>query len=228
MTDRVIVRNDGSRVVVRALGPTGDSAALVAPLAHATSHHDGGTDDLYDPADISSTVIEPFNHLFIATSLTMTSQRAYLMPFRARATRTISNLFSRSGGTAASGLSLARMGLYTVDSSTNVATLVARTASDTTLWASTFTTYARALATAGGYPASYAVTRGSWYAFGVIAVGTTMPGLRCTVASQYPSAATTRLRVAPGNFQSSQADLWTSVDIDSLSADSSGVYVGAY
>lgn len=228
MSDRVIVRNDGSRVVVRTLGPTGDSAALVAPLAHATSHLNGGADDLYDPSDMSSTVVEPFNGFHNATTLAMTSQRPYLMPFRARATRTISNLFSRSRGTAAAGLTLARMGLYTVDSSTNIATLVARIASDTTLWASTFTTYSRALDTTGGYPASYQVARGSWYAFGVIAVGTTMPGLSCSVGMSYPSAAAARLRLAAGNFQSSQADLWTSVDIDNLTADPSGVYVGAY
>lgn len=51
MTDRVIVRNDGARVVVRAQGPTGDSAANVAPQAHATQHEYDSTDTVYVRAD---------------------------------------------------------------------------------------------------------------------------------------------------------------------------------
>lgn len=227
MTDRVIVRNDGSRVVVRAQGPTGDSAALVAPLAHAASHIAGGTDDLYDPTDIGVETVEPFNALFAIGSVTATTGRAYIVPFRARTSKTISTIYTRTRGTAATSVTAARMGLFTIDSSTNVATLVARTANDTSLWGATFTQYTRTLDTAGGYPSSYDVVRGSWYGFGMIVISTASPVLYGSTGSMYPTSFA-RLRQAPAFYQASQSDLWTSVDIDSLTTDPNAVHIGAY
>jgi hypothetical protein len=86
---------------------------------------------------------------------------------------TVSAITFCSGATAGSGLTLARMGLYTFDETT--VTLVARTASDTTLFAATNTAYTRSLATAGGYPATYTCSAGTRYGVAVIAVGTTAP-----------------------------------------------------
>jgi hypothetical protein len=63
------------------------------------------------------------------------------------------------------------MGLYTFDGTT--ATLVARTASDTTLFNATSTLFTRSFDTTGGYPSSYTLTAGTRYALGVIQVGTT-------------------------------------------------------
>jgi hypothetical protein len=63
------------------------------------------------------------------------------------------------------------MGLYTVTES--AATLVARTASDTTLFAATNTAYTRSFATAGGFPATYNLVAGTRYGVGVIQIGTT-------------------------------------------------------
>lgn len=69
------------------------------------------------------------------------------------------------------GTTVRRMGLYSVNTSTNVATLQARTASDSTLFTST-TTYAKTFDTTGGYPATYSLTAGSMYAVGVITYNT--------------------------------------------------------
>lgn len=92
--------------------------------------------------------------------------------------RTISNLVTASGGTAAAATpTLCRMGLYTV-AANGVLTLVARSASDTGMYASTQQEYPKALDTAGGYPASYTLVAGQRYAGAVLVVsGATMPTL---------------------------------------------------
>jgi hypothetical protein len=50
--------------------------------------------------------------------------------------------------------------------------LVARTASDATLWTTASTAYTRALATTGGYPSTYELVAGTIYAVGCIAYNT--------------------------------------------------------
>jgi hypothetical protein len=65
--------------------------------------------------------------------------------------------------TAASGVTLCRYGLYTADAAGN-ATLVARTASDTTIFNANNTVFTRSLDTTGGYPSSYTLAAGSRYA----------------------------------------------------------------
>ena len=87
-------------------------------------------------------------------------------------TTTITQITVVSGNTACSGLTLARFGLYTWDETT--ATLVARTASDTTIFAATNTAYTRSLDSAGGYPTSYTLTAGVRYGVALVLVGTTM------------------------------------------------------
>lgn len=96
-------------------------------------------------------------------------------------TRTISTLVTASGGTAAAATpTLCRIGLYAVAPNGDL-TLVARCASDTAMYAGTQTEYARALATAGGYPASYTLLAGQRYAGAVLVTsGTTMPTLTGT------------------------------------------------
>jgi hypothetical protein len=64
------------------------------------------------------------------------------------------------------------MGLYTVASDGSV-TLVARTASDTTLFTSSASTvFTRSFDTTGGYPSSYTLVAGTRYCCGVVIVGT--------------------------------------------------------
>lgn len=111
----------------------------------------------------------------VASSSTLVSGSVYFHQFTPTRNMTISQITMNTAGTAAAGLTLARIGLYTA--SDTAATLVAQTASDTTLFNSTFTSYTRSFDTAGGYPATYNLVAGQRYAIAVIAVGTTMPAL---------------------------------------------------
>jgi hypothetical protein len=90
---------------------------------------------------------------------------------------TVNQVSVASASTASSGLTLARIGLYTYDFSTDSVTLVARTASDTTLFNAQNTIYTRSFNTTGGYPASYSLVAGNRYAMAVIQVGTTPASL---------------------------------------------------
>jgi hypothetical protein len=124
---------------------------------------------------------------------------------------TVSAITYCSGTIAGSGLTLARMGLYTFDETT--VTLVARTASDTTLFTSTNTAYTRSLATAGGFPATYTLNAGTRYGVAVIAVGTTAPnyagrtnatavgGLTPRVSASLPSQTDLVTSGTPANAQ---------------------------
>jgi hypothetical protein len=95
---------------------------------------------------------------------------------------TATTLTFATGNAATSGLSLCRFGLFTVAEtitdnitlSTPSVTLVARTASDTTIGNVTNTLFSRTFNTTGGYPASYDIVAGTRYAAGLIIVGTTV------------------------------------------------------
>lgn len=108
----------------------------------------------------------------LLNSATASSGGLNLTAFTALSSFTASQI-TYFGGSAMSGLTTARFGLYTVDSS-NVATLVAETANDTTLFAAGGTLYTRSFSTARGLPATYGIVAGQRYAIGVILVGTTI------------------------------------------------------
>jgi len=109
----------------------------------------------------------------------------YFTFFTPRYDVTVDQIRVVSAATAATGTTLARLGLYTFDGST--ATLVARTASDTSLFASTNTAYVRNFDTTGGYPATYNLLAGQRYALGVIWVGSS-PANLYTAFDLIPSA----------------------------------------
>jgi hypothetical protein len=88
---------------------------------------------------------------------------------------TVSNI-KFTCGNAQIGATLVRFGIYTRSGTTF--TLVARTANDTTIFATAQTSYTRALATAGGYPATYAMTAGTEYWLSIIIVGASSLGQR--------------------------------------------------
>jgi len=114
-----------------------------------------------------------------------------------------------ASGSAAVAATLIRMGLYTFDGTT--ATLVARTANDTTLFNSTFTTYTRSFDTAGGYPSSYSLVKGERYGFAYIIVGaTTMPTVFCTALGGNIGGSISRLAPPIAALRSGQTDLLTS------------------
>ncbi|NBW68495.1 MAG: hypothetical protein EBR47_07390 [Betaproteobacteria bacterium] len=135
-------------------------------------------------------------------------------------TFTVTNIAFVSTAQAASSATLIRFGIYTRSGTTF--TLVARTASDTSIFAAANTKYTRALDTTGGYPATYTMTAGAEYWVSVIqVVSTTVASLLTALARQ-----TTAANAATGvqqYTQSSQTDLVTS-STGSLGATSGGLY----
>lgn len=165
----------------------------------------------------SATSVETFDriHTQIATAAAV-SGTVYFTYFTPLIDLTISKIGYTSGTTLASGGTLIRFGLYTVSGST--LTLVARTASNTSLFAAASTYYEQALNTTGGYPANYALVAGTRYAVAQVFVGTT-PGTR--IASSFLTAGqegdgNTRLRASLAG----QTDLPTST--------SSQVFTGTF
>lgn len=134
----------------------------------------------YDPMlaalGMNSATPETMPRVVASAAGNMASGEVHLSFFTPAEDKTISNLTMVTSTTAAAGATLIRMGLYTVDGSGNV-TLVARTASDTTLFNATNTPFTRAFSTTGGYPATYALVAGTRYAVGFIVVATTRPAL---------------------------------------------------
>lgn len=136
------------------------------------------------------------------------SGSVFMTMFTPLVTTTVSSITVCCGGTAGSSLTLARMGVYSMDSNTT-ATLLARTASDTTLFTTTNTAYQRSFDTAGGYPASLTLTAGTRYAIAVIVVGTTMPAWNLFMNASNTSAVT-GLSPRTCGLVSGQTDLPTS------------------
>jgi hypothetical protein len=92
----------------------------------------------------------------------LTANRLYHMRLAPHKNLTISNISFVSGTTAAGATPiLVRFGIYTRSGTTF--TLVAQTASDTSIFSTTNTKYTRALDTTGGYPATYDMTAGQEY-----------------------------------------------------------------
>ena len=87
---------------------------------------------------------------------------------------------------AASEPTLIRFGIYTRSGTTF--TLVARTASDTTIFNATQTKFTRALDTTGGYPATYTMVAGTEYFLSVIQIATTPATILLGTARQSGAA----------------------------------------
>jgi hypothetical protein len=100
------------------------------------------------------------------TSVSLASGSMFLAHFTARKTETTTQVRMLSGSTPAASLTLAKIGLYSIAANGD-GTLVASTASDTTLFNSGSTTYTRSWAVA------YAKVAGQRYALAVLVVGTT-------------------------------------------------------
>jgi hypothetical protein len=124
---------------------------------------------------------------------------------------TVSEITMRTVSPAGSGITLARMGLYTIATNGD-STLVARTANDTTLFTSTNTTYTRSFDTTGGYPATYSLVAGTRYASAVIITGTSTAGL----ISASSIGAVSGLSPRVGGARASQTDLTTTNTADDI------------
>ena len=99
----------------------------------------------------------------------------HLTYFTARKTETINNVQMVTDSTAATGVTLARMGVYSVDPGTGNLTLVAATANDVNLFNGAYSAFQRALTT------PFNKVKGTRYAFAVLVVGTGMPNLSAII-----------------------------------------------
>jgi hypothetical protein len=132
----------------------------------------------------------------------------HLTYFTARKTETINTVRMLSDGTAATGVTLARMGIYSIDGGGNL-TLVASTANDAALFGGTFTPYPKALS------AALNKVKGTRYAFGVLVIGTVMPAITATTCSGADASLAPRLcGVVPG-----QANLPASITAGTVAED---------
>jgi hypothetical protein len=201
------------------------------PTSHASSHASAGADALTLAASqidsgtladarlssnvvtaaalharlsMPTTAVETFPRMTIGF-LVITSGNALYSFFTPLTTVTVSQITMLSGLTAAAGLTLARMGLFTYDEASSTATLVARCASDTTLFTNTRTAYTRSFDTANSFPSSYQLVAGTRYGIALLCVGTTMPTIQGNSGLAEMSALTPRLT----GIRTSQSDLST-------------------
>lgn len=109
------------------------------------------------------------------SSATLTSGNVYFTFFTPMWSSTVNSISVASATVLTSGTSLIRFGLYTFNDATGEATLVARTASSTTIFNSANTLATLLFSTTGGFPSTYTLVPGTRYALGVIVVAST-PG----------------------------------------------------
>jgi len=129
-------------------------------------------------------IIATVPRFVLTTASAPTSGTIYftrLIPHRAFVVSNISYVSAASVATP----TLIRFGIYTRSGSTY--TLVARTDSDTTIFASSNTKYTRALSTTGGYPATYSMNLGAEYWLAVIQVAV-QPATILTATAVHGSA----------------------------------------
>jgi hypothetical protein len=161
-----LATNGEERLRVDATGAVTIGGSNVATVASLLPHLGGATSaaDVYPRTEVTGGTI------------TITSGNVIVVFFTPLQTITVSQITMVSGtSTAASGLTFAQMGLYTYNETT--ATLVARCASDTTLFTAINTAYTRSFNTTGGFPATYTLQAGLRYGVAILLIGTTMPVL---------------------------------------------------
>jgi hypothetical protein len=123
----------------------------------------------------ATSVLDVVDRSFVNTTRVPNSGTAFFSFFTPAYSLSVSSISYATASTPASGLTLARFGLYSWDGTT--LTLLARSASDTSLFAASTTIYQRNFDTAGGFPSSYTLVAGTRYAVGVLLVGTTVGNL---------------------------------------------------
>ena len=103
----------------------------------------------------------------IAGSTEIENNIVYLYYFTPISNFTMTS-FSIACLTESIGATHIRIGLYSVNSLDGSLSLVARTDSDTSLFATSNTKYTKTLSTTGGYPSTYSLITGNRYAVGII------------------------------------------------------------
>jgi len=183
---------------------------LVADLAAKPT-----TADILSMMGMSSTTVFTLPKWIATSQQNVAGGTVYLSFFTPLVNMTVSTIAMSTVGVVVAGSTLSRMGLYTWDGTT--ATLVARTASETTtLFTAANTLYSRSFDTTGGYPATYNLVAGTRYAVAVIAVGATAGTLLTGAAATSGFFATAPLMAAS---KTAQTDLATSITgVTALSA----------
>ncbi len=134
----------------------------------------------------------------------------HLTYFTARKTETITTVQMVSDSTAATGTTLARMGIYSVNPNTGNLSLVAATTSDTALFNGAYTAFPKALA------APFNKTKGTRYAFAVLVVGSGMPNISALVTpAGIDASAAPRLN----GLVTGQADLPATINAGAVNGD---------
>jgi hypothetical protein len=110
----------------------------------------------------STTAIDTIpRNVFSLGYVTTANNSTYLTFFTPQTTLTVGNITMSGGNVVATGLTTVVMALYTFDETTF--TLVARTASDTSMFSVSGAMYTKPFDTATGYPASYTLQKGVRY-----------------------------------------------------------------
>lgn len=181
---------------------------------HAPAHAPGGPDDLYIAGGNTVTGgTETLERDRATAGTTTAGGRVALTYFTPALDRLFTKIKTVTGGTTPSGITHARMGLYTVAASGNL-TLVAAVADDATAFAAASTEYERSLDTGGSLPASYTLLAGQRYAYAQFMTGTTAPNFfGCVPLLANTNALEPRLAASLNG----QTDLPTSISAGSLS-----------
>jgi hypothetical protein len=132
----------------------------------------------------------------------------HLVYFTARKTEAITKVRMLSDATAATGVTLARMGVYSVAGNGNL-TLVAACANDATLFGGSYTPYQKTLTS------TFNKVKGSRYAIGVLVVGGGMPSITGTTCAGADASLDPRLC----GTVAGQADLPASITAGTVAED---------
>jgi hypothetical protein len=178
-----------------------------------------GVDIAPDPLGLTSGETTITRDAFAGGSgaIALTTKVLRLQFFVARKTEEIGHIQIPTGATKAEGLTFARFGIYAVNTTTLALSLLAKIASDTTLFATASGENSRAL------EAAWTKEAGNSYALGVLCVGTTMPTLAGLAT---PTAALPALAKAPRRcgLLTAQESLPTEIANSALSQASGLVY----
>jgi len=187
-----------------ATGPAGAGSTDASAITSGTLSDARLSNSIVSAMNMSGTFVDAIPRLHCANTFQgLTSGIIFWTFFTPQKTITVDRITMATGSTASASLTLARMGLYTFDETT--ATLVARTASDTTLFNATSSAFTKIFDTANSYPASYQLVAGTRYGVAVICTGTTMPTMVCDVCNVTVGALTPRIF----GYRTGQSDLLT-------------------
>lgn len=140
----------------------------------------------------TTSIIEPVDRNTVNTAVGLTNGAQYWTFFTPAYSLTITQI-AYASGTASSGVTLARFGLYTMTAA-GAGTLVARTASDTTIFNSAATVFTRSLDATGGFVSSYTLQAGQRYAVSVVVVASGLGTVSAASCANHVAALSPRVQ----------------------------------